>query len=78
MMNKKTIRQILIIAALVFVGGSVLGTLLIPAILAVMYSYYWLFIYGAYFLAILYVARYWNDADTYSWSVRSRSLCYCW
>lgn len=65
MMNKKKIKLILTIAALVFVGGSVLGTLLIPAILAVMYSYYWLFIYGAYFLAILYVAlyfaRYWND-----------------
>lgn len=65
MMNRKRIKQALIIAAMVFVGGSVLGTLLIPAILAVMYSYYWLFIYGAYFLAILYVAlyfaRYWND-----------------
>ena len=64
-MNKKKIKLMLIIAALVFVGGSVLGTLMIPAILAVMYSYYWLFIYGAYFLAILYVAlyfaRYWND-----------------
>ena len=65
MMNRKRIKQALIIAAMVFVGCSVLGTLLIPAILAVMYSYYWLFIYGAYFLAILYVAlyfaRYWND-----------------
>lgn len=65
MMNRKRIKQALIIAAMVFVGGSVLGTLLIPAILAVRYSYYWLFIYGAYFLAILYVAlyfaRYWND-----------------
>lgn len=64
-MNKKRIKQILIIAALVFVGGSVLGTLLIPAILAAVYSYYWLFLYGAYFLAILYVAlyfaRYWNE-----------------
>lgn len=66
-MSKKKIRQILIMAALVFVGGSALGTLLIPAILAVTCSYYWLFLYGAYFLAILYVAlyfaRYWNDDD---------------
>ncbi|WP_316636963.1 hypothetical protein [uncultured Ruminococcus sp.] len=65
MMNKKKIKLILTIAALVFIGGSVLGTLLVPAVLAVMYSYYWLFIYGVYFLAILYVAlyfaRYRND-----------------
>ena len=65
MMNKKKIKLILTIAALVFIGGSVLGTLLAPAVLAVMYSYYWLFIYGVYFLAILYVAlyfaRYRND-----------------
>lgn len=67
LMNKKKIKQMLIFAALVFVGGSVLGTLLIPAILAVVYSYYWLFIYGVYFLAILYAvlyfARYWNDEN---------------
>lgn len=63
-LNKK-IRLTLTVAALVFVGGSVLGTLLIPAILAVNCSYYWLFLYGVYFLVILYaalyLARYWND-----------------
>jgi phosphotransferase system glucose/maltose/N-acetylglucosamine-specific IIC component len=63
-LNRK-IKLVLTVAALVFVGGSILGTLLIPAILAVSCSYYWLFLYGIYFLAILYLAlyfaRYWDD-----------------
>ena len=66
MKNNKIFRLALIIAALTFVCGSVLGTLLIPVILALNCSFYWLFLYGGYALVVLYVVlycvRYWpND-----------------
>ena len=47
-----------VIAALAFVCGSVLGTLLIPVILALNCSFYWLFLYAGYALITLYVVLY--------------------
>lgn len=61
----KRIKLVFTIASLIFIGGSVLGTLLTPAVLAVTCSFYWLFLYVVYFIVILYAAlcfvKYWND-----------------
>lgn len=67
-LNRK-IRLFFTVAALVFIGGSLIGTLAIPVALAVNVSAYWLFLYAGYALMILYVVlyfvRYWpNESVT--------------
>lgn len=47
-----------IIASILFIVGATLGTLAIPIVLAVFYSWYWLFLYAGYALICLYVAVY--------------------
>ena len=54
--------RILILAAtaasVIFIIGATLGTLAIPIVLAMFYSWYWLFLYAGYTLVALYVAMY--------------------
>lgn len=59
----KTIRLVFTVAALAFVGGSVIGTLALPILLAAYVSMYWLFLYAGYAMIVLYIilyfVRYW-------------------
>lgn len=45
-------------ASVIFVIGAAIGTLAIPIVLSMFYSWYWLFLYAGYALAILYVVMY--------------------
>lgn len=47
-----------IAASIIFIVGATIGTLAIPVVLAVFYSWYWLFLYAGYALVALYVAMY--------------------
>lgn len=62
---RKILRTALLVAAIVFIIGAVIGTLAIPVILSLHYSWYWLFLYAGYLLLTLYVVlyciRYWHD-----------------
>lgn len=62
---RKILRMALLVAAIVFIIGAVIGTLAIPVILSLHYSWYWLFLYAGYLLLTLYVVlyciRYWHD-----------------
>ena len=62
---RKILRTALLVAAIVFIIGAVIGTLAIPVILSLHYSWYWLFLYAGYLLLTLYVVlyciRYWHE-----------------
>lgn len=62
---RKFLRTALLVMAIVFIIGAVIGTLTIPVILSLNYSWYWLFLYVGYLLlslyVILYCIRYWHD-----------------
>lgn len=45
-------------ASVIFIIGAAIGTLAIPIVLSMFYSWYWLFLYAGYALAILYVVMY--------------------
>lgn len=45
-------------ASILFIAGTTIGTLAIPVVLAMYFSWYWLFLYMGYALVILYVAMY--------------------
>lgn len=54
----------LLIAMIAAVAVILIGTLAIPVVLSLVYSWYWLFLYAGYLTVVLYVAlycaRYWN------------------
>lgn len=55
---RKIVRTALLISAIIFVAGSVIGTLATPIILSIYFTWYWLFIYSGYLLITLYVILY--------------------
>ena len=63
----KIVKTALLIAAIVFVIGAVIGTLIAPVILSMNYSWYWFFLYTVYLavtvLVILYGVRFWRSDD---------------
>ena len=60
----------LLIAIIASVAVILIGTLAIPVILSLMYSWYWIFLYAGYLIMVLYVAlycaRYWNSDNNKS------------
>lgn len=58
-MKPNRILTIAVVAAsVIFIIGAAIGTLAIPIVLSMFYSWYWLFLYAGYALAILYVVMY--------------------
>ena len=55
---EKLIKTAAVVALILFIAGAVIGTLAVPVVLSMFYSWYWLFLYAGYLLVILYVALY--------------------
>lgn len=55
---EKLIKTAAVVSLILFIAGAVIGTLAIPVVLSMFYSWYWLFLYAGYLLVILYVALY--------------------
>ena len=53
---EKLIKTAAVVALILFIAGAVIGTLAVPVVLSMFYSWYWLFLYAGYLLVILYVA----------------------
>lgn len=55
---ERLLRWAVTIAAVLAIAVVTLGTLAIPVVLSMMFSWYWMFLYAGYLLAALYVALY--------------------
>ena len=51
---EKLIKTAAVVALILFIAGAVIGTLAVPVVLSMFYSWYWLFLYAGYLLVILY------------------------
>lgn len=52
------LRLSVVVATIVAIAVITIGVLATPVVMAVMFSYYWLFLYVGYMLVVLYVAIY--------------------
>ena len=52
------LRLSVVVATIVAIAVITIGVLATPVVMAVMFSYYWLFLYAGYLLAVLYIAAY--------------------
>lgn len=52
------LRLSVVVAAIVAIAVITIGVLATPVVMAVMFSYYWLFLYVGYLLAALYIVAY--------------------
>lgn len=63
----KVVKTALLCAAIVFVIGAVIGTLVTPVVLSLHFSWYWIFLYVLYLLVtvlvILHGVRYWHEDE---------------
>ena len=55
---EKLIKTSAAVALILFIAGAVIGTLAVPVVLSMFYSWYWLFLYAGYLLIILYMVLY--------------------
>lgn len=53
---EKLLRLAVVIAIIVAVAVITLGTLAIPVVMSVIFSWYWLFLYAGYLLVALFIA----------------------
>ncbi len=58
---EKFLHWAIVIAIMVIIAVVTLGTLSIPVVLSVMFSWYWLFLYAGYLLVVLFIALYATD-----------------
>lgn len=54
----KMLNLAITIVAIISIAVIVIGTLAIPVVLSVIFSWYWMFLYVGYLLAILFIALY--------------------
>lgn len=54
----KIFRLAIVITVILAVAVTVIGTLAIPVVLSVIFSWYWMFLYIGYLLAVLFIALY--------------------
>ena len=52
------LRLSVVVATIVAIAVITIGVLATPVVMAVMFSYYWLFLYVGYLLAALFIAAY--------------------
>lgn len=54
----KMLNLAITIVAILSIAVIVIGTLAIPVVLSVIFSWYWMFLYIGYLLAVLFIALY--------------------
>lgn len=54
----KMLNLAITIVAIISIAVIVIGTLAIPVVLSVIFSWYWMFLYVGYLLAMLFIALY--------------------
>ena len=52
------LRLSIVVAVIVSIAAITIGVLATPVIMAIKFSYYWLFLYAGYLLATLFIAEY--------------------
>lgn len=60
---EKLLRLAVVIAIIVAVAVITLGTLAIPVVMSLIFSWYWLFLYAGYLLVALFIALYMVNSD---------------
>ena len=60
---EKLLRLAVVIAIIVAVAVITLGTLAIPVVMSLIFSWYWLFLYAGYLLVALFIALYAVNSD---------------
>lgn len=61
---KWVLNLVILIAAILTIVVTILGVLITPVIMSITYSWYWMFLYIGYLVAILYVALCFFQYDT--------------
>lgn len=54
----KIFRLAIVITVILAIAVTVIGTLAIPVVLSIIFSWYWMFLYIGYLLAVLFIAPY--------------------